>query len=148
MPSLGYHADIRAIRTGMKDMDELGAAQEYLGYWLPPQSQVEKPIIGADAWGACLVGSGPELTAGCRVCAGVRFSADGSTVAVACAVRPPGSAAVHVELPFCEDPEPSTDWLAYLRSLRASLDKAFQAPCRIGGTCRRQNDGRQPGALL
>lgn len=87
MPSLGYHADIRAIRTGMKDMDELGAAQEYLGYWLPPQTQVEPPVIGAAAWGACLVGSGPGLTAGCRICAGVRFSADGSTVAVACAVR-------------------------------------------------------------
>ncbi len=37
----------------MKDMDELGAAQEYLGYWLPPQNQVEEPVIGADAWGAC-----------------------------------------------------------------------------------------------
>lgn len=119
MPSLGYHADIRAIRTGMKDMDELGAAQEYLGYWLPPQEQVEPPVIGADAWGECLVGSGPELNAGCRICAGVRFSAYGSTVAVACAVRPPGSATVHVELPFCEDPEPSTDWLAYWIAARA-----------------------------
>lgn len=119
MPSLGYHADIRAIRTGMKDMDELGAAQEYLGYWLPPQTQVEPPVIGAAAWGECLVWSGPELTDGCRVCAGVRFSADGSTVAVACAVRPPGSATVHVELPFCEDPEPSTDWLAYWIAARA-----------------------------
>ena len=36
MPSLSAaRADARAIRAGMKDMDELGAAQEYLGYWLP-----------------------------------------------------------------------------------------------------------------
>ena len=110
------------IRTGVNGMkgDDLAIAQEYLGYWLPPQSQVEEPVIGAVAWGECLVGSGPELTAGCKICAGVRFSADGSTVAVACAVRPPGSPTAHVELPFCKDPEPSTDWLAYWIAARAS----------------------------
>ena len=119
MPSLGYHADIRAIRTGMKDMDELGAAPEYLGYWLPPQSQVEKPIIGADAWGACLVGSGPELTAGCRVCAGVRFSADGSTVAGALCDKLEG-----MGMPKDYILRPSTDQAVTAASLISSGAKA------------------------
>ncbi len=82
MPSLGAHADARAIRAGMKDMDELGAAQEYLGYWLPAAEQVERPVIGADEWAACEVERAPEACADERVAYGVKFSPDGALVAL------------------------------------------------------------------
>lgn len=116
MPSLGYHADPRAIRVGMRDMDELGAAQEYLGYWLPEAEQVDPPVIGESLWASCLVPAAPEPQAGERVAYGLRFSADGASMALACAVRPPGSRVTHVELADCGPTSrglsPVVSWLA------------------------------------
>ena len=98
MPSLGYHADVRAIRAGMKDMDELGAAQEYLGYWLPAAEQADPPVIGRELWAKRLVEAAPAPAPGERVAYGLRFSADGATMALAGAVLPRGSSCAHVEL--------------------------------------------------
>ena len=118
MPSLGYHADARAILTGMKDMDELGAAQEYLGYWLPPARQVAEPVIGEDAWRAGEVADADVPQAFDKVAYGVKFSADGSTVAVAVAAARGGRA--HVELPFCESTARGTEWLVSWLAARAN----------------------------
>lgn len=112
MPSLGFHADARAIATGMKDMDELGAAQEYLGYWLPPMEAGAQPLLSAEQWAACLVPSAPPPAPGERVAYGVKFSADGAEVAVACAVLAPGPTVPHVELAHCEPTSRGTAWLA------------------------------------
>ena len=118
MPSLGRHADARAIRAGMKDMDELGAAQEYLGYWLPPSEQAVAPLIGEDAWRETLIGD-EEVPAGfAKVAYGVKFSADGGTVAVAVAAS--NGAAAHVELPFCETTAGGTRWPVNWLAVRAS----------------------------
>lgn len=118
MPSLGYHADPRAIAVGMKDMDELGAAQEYLGYWLPPIEQAVAPLIGEDAWRETLIGD-EEVPAGfAKVAYGVKFSADGGTVAVAVAAS--NGDAAHVELPFCETTAGGTKWLVNWLAVRAS----------------------------
>ena len=122
MPSLGYHADPRAIAVGMKDMDELGAAQEYLGYWLPPSKQAEAPLIGEDAWRETLIGDKevPEVFA--KVAYGVKFSADGDTVALAVAAS--NGAAAHVELPFCASTAGGTKWLVNWLAVRASQASA------------------------
>lgn len=122
MPSLGYHADPRAIAVGMKDMDELGAAQEYLGYWLPKSKQAEAPLIGEDAWRETLVGDEevPEVFA--KVAYGVKFSVDGDTVALAVAAS--NGAAAHVELPFCEPTAGGTRWLVNWLAVRASQASA------------------------
>ncbi len=98
MPSLGHHADRRAISAGMKDLDELGAAQEYLGYWLPDAEQAAAPVIGAERWASCLVAAAPSPSKGDRVAYGLRFSTDGASVALAAAVLPKGQETVHVEL--------------------------------------------------
>lgn len=111
MPSLGYHADVRAIRAGMKDMDELGAAQEYLGYWLPEATGGDPPLLSSEQWDACEVDAAPREDPGERVACGVKFSADGSTVAVACAVRP-SSGPDHVELVSLEPTSRGVGWLA------------------------------------
>ncbi len=112
MPSLGFHADARAIATGMKDMDELAAAQEYLGYWLPIMESGAPPLLSAEQWAACLVASAPPAPNGERVAFGVKFSPDGAEVSVACASLPTGTKAPHVELAFCEGTEHGTAWLA------------------------------------
>ena len=119
MPSLGYHADIRAIRAGMRDMDELGAAQEYLGYWLPDVEQTAPPLIGDELWARTLVAERPEPGAGAKVAYGVKFSADGSHVALAVAERSP-TGRTHLSLPFCEPTERGTAWLVSWLAARAN----------------------------
>lgn len=121
MPSLGYHADLRAIRAGMKDMDELAAAQEYLGYWLPDVEQVEPPLIGEELWARSRVDARPDPGPGAKVAYGVRFSADGSYMALAVAQRA-RDGRTHLSLPFCErtDGEGGTAWVVSWLAARAS----------------------------
>lgn len=92
-------ADIRTGVYGMKG-DDLGIAQEYLGYWLPPIEQVEKPLIGEELWRETEVAAAMAPKRFEKVAYGVKFSPDGATVALAVAAQSGG--AVHVELPFCE----------------------------------------------
>ena len=98
-PSLGPgRADINAIRKGIRSLgktDELAAAQEYLGYWLPGAKA--DAAIPEEAWEACAVGEPPAPSPGETVCYGVKFSPDGSRAALcACAAERGGRA--HVEL--------------------------------------------------
>ena len=96
----------------MKDMDELGAAQEYLGYWLPEAAGGDPPLLSAAQWRSCLVESAPPESRGERVAYGVKFSPDGAEVAVACAVLPAPGGTPHVELAHCEPASRGTAWLA------------------------------------
>ncbi len=145
MPSLGHHADPRAIRAGMKDMDELGAAQEYLGYWLPETDGGDPPLIAAEQWAACEVERAPQPSAGERVAYGVKFSADGATVALACAVRPP-EGADHVELKFYETTARGVGWLADWLLQRSSTGCAAAVDGRsgAGALCERMGHAGAP----
>lgn len=145
MPSLGYHADLRAIRAGMKDMDELGAAQEYLGYWLPETDDGNPPLIAAEQWAACEVERAPQPAAGERVAYGVKFSADGSTVALACAVRPP-EGADHVELKFSESTARGVGWLAdwLLQRSRTGCAVVIDGRSGAGALCERMEHAHAP----
>lgn len=135
MPSLGAHADARAILSGMKDMDELGAAQEYLGYWLPDVEQLDPPVIGAGEWSACLVERGPEPSPGETVAYGVKFSPDGSTVALAAAARSDGS--THVELVRLESTSRGVSWLAdwLLERSRSAAAVGIDGKSGAGALC-------------
>ena len=143
MPSLGYHADPRAIRAGMKDMDELGAAQEYLGYWLPAIEQVEPPVIAHDEWAACLVKAAPAPTATERVAYGVKFSPDGSVVALAACTLDGGRA--HVELVKFEGTGRGTAWLAewLCERSRQACAVAIDGKSGAGALCQMM-EGRAP----
>ena len=98
-PSLGPgRADINAIRKGVRALgktDELAAAQEYLGYWLP-EARADA-AIPAGAWESCAVEAAPEPAPGEVVSYGVKYSPDGRRVA-ACACRTaPGEPVVSLE---------------------------------------------------
>lgn len=107
-PSLGYHSNIMAIRSASNNMTELAFAQEYLGYWLP---RVANAVVSADEWGECLIE--PERARGIdgRTAYGIKFSVDGSSVALSAAVRPE-EGPVHVELVAIEPTSKGTGWLA------------------------------------
>lgn len=132
MPSLGYHADIRAIRTGMKDMDELGAAQEYLGYWLPESTGSEPPLLEEGSWEKCLVKSAPPERGGDRIAYGVKFSPDGATVALSVAVRPAEGEKTHVELVALKPTSSGSDWLCKWLAERSEIGCSVAVDGRSG----------------
>lgn len=132
MPSLGYHADIRAIRTGMKDMDELGAAQEYLGYWLPESTGSESPLLEEGSWEKCLVKSAPPERGGDRIAYGVKFSPDGATVALSVAVRPAEGEKTHVELVALKPTSSGSDWLCRWLAERSEIGCSVAVDGRSG----------------
>lgn len=115
MPSLGFHADEKAIAVGMKDMDALAAAQEYLGYWLPGSSVV--PAIDPDDWAAGLLApeAAPEPADGDVVCFAACVSEDGAECCIAACVRPEDGTC-HVELakigPMADGVTDYAEWLA------------------------------------
>lgn len=110
--------EVEDIMAGIRTMktNALGAAQEYFGYWLPPQDQTNPPVIGQDTWASRLVDSAPQPTKGERIAYGLRFSADGAAMALAVAVQPRGSDVVHTELIFAGSTDHGTkrtvSWLA------------------------------------
>lgn len=130
MPSLGHHADARAIRAGMKDMDELGAAQEYLGYWLPEATGDDPPLLSSEQWDACEVDAAPREDPGERV---------------ACAVRPP-SGPDHVELVSLEPTSRGVGWLADWLAERSRRYCAVAVDGRsgAGALCERLEQLRVP----
>lgn len=115
-PSLGSLANLDAIRLGLPpNLDELAFAQEYLGYWLP---QVADAVISPKEWAAAEIAPEKAPKEGGRVAYGVKFSPDGSTVAV-CAARRPDEGPVHVELVYNEGTSRGTGWLADWISARS-----------------------------
>ena len=118
-PSLGTLANYEAIRMGLPpNMDELAFAQEYLGYWMPKAASA---VISPGEWDACEVAKDRAPNEGGRVCYGVKFTPDGSRVALAAARLLDGGRA-HVELVFNVPTSggvgPIAEWLA-LRAGRA-----------------------------
>lgn len=116
-PSLGAHADVAAIRSAANTMSELAFAQEYLGYWLP---KVANAVLGPAEWDACRIEAAAAPREGGVVAYGVKFSPDGSTVALA-AARRTGEGPAHVELVACEPTSRGVGWLAeWLRAREGS----------------------------
>lgn len=136
-PSLGLVASERPIRAHSRSMLPLQFAQEHLGYWLPV---VADGVIARDRWEACRVDKADAPRDG-RVAYGVKFSADGSRVALAACLRPDDGPA-HVELVAYSETAAGTAWLAEWlaerrdRCSRAVIDGRSGADAlveRIGG---------------
>ena len=131
MPSLGAHASVRAVRAGMRDMDELAAAQEYLGYWLPETDGGDPPLIGEALWAETIVAQRPDPGPGAKVAYGVKFSPDGAYVALAVAERS-RDGRTHLSLPFCERTANGTGWLASWLAARAARASCAAIDGRAG----------------
>lgn len=134
--------DVRPGIYGMEG-DDLGIAQEYLGYWLPPSQQVEPPVITADEWAACLVKAAPAPTDTERIAYGVKFSPDGSVVALAVCTLDNGRA--HVELSKFEGTGRGTAWLAdwLCERSRQACAVAIDGKSGAGALCQMM-EGRAP----
>ena len=102
-------ADIDAIRTGIRTFksDTVAAAQEYLGYWLP---KVANAVISKDDWDECLTEDPPESRKGEKMAVGIKFTADGSKVALAAAVKQ--DRRVYTECLDYADMNRGVSWLA------------------------------------
>lgn len=137
-------ADINAIRAGIRALknDELAAAQEYLGYWLP---KVSDAVLSADEWAACLTANPPMEG---ELAYGVKYSPDGACVALAAAVLPK-SGAPYVELVEIAPTHKGTMWLA-----RWLLERAGKAKCAVidglsgAGTLCDRLDGAAPRGFV
>lgn len=108
-PSLASgRADINAIRSGIRSMlpDDLAAAQEYLGYWLPGTSAAS--AISAEAWKKCETA---DAQTGGKLAFGVKFSPDGKTVAASWARAERGGPS-YVELYEVAGTAGGTAWLS------------------------------------
>lgn len=90
-PSYPHRTPESAILRMRRQLGEESFRREGLGLWDP---EVTNRAIGAATWNACL----GQPVSGSRWCAAVRFSADGSTVALARAGRPGRERTTHVEL--------------------------------------------------
>ena len=110
-PSLGALANHSAIRMGMRSgMGELAFAQEYLGYWLP---KVADAVLTPREWEACLTTCPPPDDAELHKTAyGVKFSPDGSTVALAACCQWHEGDVPHVELVELCPTSRGTSWLS------------------------------------
>lgn len=137
--------EVEDVRTGILGMkgDDLGIAQEYMGYWLPLLEQVAKPLIGAEMWKSTEIESGLVPISFEKIAFGIKFSPDGSTVALAvAAANGARSSAVHVELPFCESTACGIEWLAcwlVVRAAKASV-VVVDGKSGAGSLCSRMAD--------
>lgn len=141
-PSLGHHADIKAIRSACRTMTPLEFAQEYLGFWLP---KVADAVLTDEEWRSCLIGAEEAPKEGGRVAYGVKFSPDGATVALAAARRTDGGS-THVELVAYKPTTSGVGWLAEWLSSRAgrACCVAVDGLSGAGTLCERLSASRVP----
>ena len=125
--------EVEDIRTGVLVMrnDSLGIAQEYLGYWVPDVEAVDPPLIGVELWAESRVDARPDPGPGAKTAYGVKFSADGSHVALAVAERSRGGR-THLSLPFCERTSRGTEWLVMWLAARAARASCVAVDGRSG----------------
>ena len=84
-PAMGYRIAEKTILNEYETMSPDGFARERLGWWAPVQLHQENYAIAADVWDACK--SFEQKPEG-KTAYGVKFTADGSEVALCGAVIP------------------------------------------------------------
>lgn len=146
-PSLASgRADAAAISSGIRAMlpDELAAAQEYFGYWLPGTSA--STVIDKGAWDAC------ETACAMRdgkLAFGVKFSPDGRTVAVSWALAERGCPS-YVELYDVASTASGTSWLVdmLLRNRDDIAVCVVDGKSGAAGLVQRLSDARFPARAV
>lgn len=107
-PALGVRLDIDILRAQLGTMDELGFAQEVLGYWLPVI--IAKAAIDPKDWLATTIGKREAPRSG-KLAFGVKFTPDGTRAAVAAAIIPDDGGLPYVELLAFRGIEHGIGWL-------------------------------------
>lgn len=85
-PALGIRITEDFVEEELRSESPDGFARERLGWWSPTITSKDDPAINADAWKACK--SKKKKPDGGKIAYGVKFSADGSEVALCGAVIP------------------------------------------------------------
>ena len=84
-PALGRRILLSTIESELEQMDPDTFARERLGWWTPVDSDQDDKAIPADIWDACAT---DDLRPEGKMAFGVKFTADGSEVALCAAVIP------------------------------------------------------------
>lgn len=107
-PALGIRLDEDFTETEFHRLTSDGFARERLGWWM---SETQSAVLSREMWNACAVGK-DDVPKGRRAF-GVKFSPDGSTVALAVAIKPKKEEGVpHVEIVEYKSMREGTSWLA------------------------------------
>ena len=109
-PALGYRLTEEFTAEEFKTLSGDGFARERLGWWTKPAGEQVDPAIDADKWEAC--GSDEARPAEGKTAYGVKFSADGSIVALAGAVLPKDGGAGRITVINVQPTGAGLVWLA------------------------------------
>lgn len=107
-PALGINLTEAFTAEELRTQTSDGFARERLGWWSPVLEHKEDLAIDRAAWESC---SSRELKPDGKTAYGVKFSFDGSLVALCGAVIPPAGPA-RISLIKCEPTGHGTQWLA------------------------------------
>ena len=107
-PALGTRIQLTTIESEVEQMDPDTFARERLGWWSPIVTQRLDYAISSDVWDAC---KSKEIAPEGKTAYGIKFSADGSEVALCVAVIPKEGMA-RIELLERRPTGLGTQWLA------------------------------------
>lgn len=94
-PAMGLRLDEDFTAQEFVDMDFVGFCRERLGWW--QEAAVQDPAIDPSAWARCAIGNPTHATKRVKRAIGIKFSPDGTHVAVSNCVETRGRLP-HVEL--------------------------------------------------
>jgi hypothetical protein len=108
-PSLGFLLSEEYTSTEFAQQSKDGFARERLGWWVPALQHKEDLALDPAAWEACKSEAGkPEG----KTAYGIKFSFDGSEVALSGAVIPPDGSPARISLIARKPTGAGTQWLA------------------------------------
>lgn len=107
-PAMGYRIAEKTVLNEFETMTIDGFARERLGWWSPVLTEATDYAISADLWDACKSG---EVAPDGKTAYGVKFSRDGSEVALCVAVISEGGQA-RIEMIERKPTGLGTQWLA------------------------------------
>lgn len=107
-PALGIRLEEDFTSEEFRSMSPDGFARERLGWWSPQTSQIIDYALDSDSWAECM---SEEMKPEGKTAYGVKFSADGSLVSLAGAVRGPDGV-IRISLIDQKPTGQGTQWLA------------------------------------
>ena len=107
-PSLGLTIMPETIESELEDTDLLDFSRERLGWW--DEKDNPNAVFSKSEWSACEIEKLPSKTDDEIVCLGIKFTPDGSHVAVSVAIKQ--GTETYIEGVFYESMDKGTSWLA------------------------------------
>ncbi len=143
-PMMGYRIKERSMKSAADTTPADSFAREYLGWWAP-RAQAAERAIPAEAWDACRTDDPPQDG---LMGVGVKFSPDGSRVALAVCLKPDGRKP-YVEVAEARSTARGTAWVAdWLLERRDRVASAAIDGKRGERAVQRLVDGRFPRRAL